>query len=251
MTTKEFAAVVRNGTLNGKTVLVDGAIERVDMMSGYPCGLPPDVCLIGQLVGTDAPIYVYAQRIPITGPHGTYDDASGTWQYWSTPESSVSGRLAFLIDTGANPHLVGQVRMNGDNSVWAEPDAATVDVDSVDIGEVLLVDGWLTGIDRPLFCPAPRHPRLEGLPSNDWCNNGAWLTNEAAQLNPSSFSIPTDAIRVQSGAFDEYAPQPGLRDDHEVVPQHAIYAISRRLFGGGRSETPPFWSWAVVGRLGS
>jgi hypothetical protein len=128
-------------------------------------------------------------------------------------------------------------------------DVAALDVESIGQEEAVLVDGWLNGIDSSPFC-SPVFSRVEGLPSHDWCNRGAWLMAEQTPLNPSHFSIPPGSIPLQSRAFDEFAPQPGLRDGRTVVPQRAIYAITRRLFGDGRGyPEPPNWGWAVVGRV--
>jgi hypothetical protein len=255
LTTDEFSAALAQGYLDGTTVRVTGAVEPVDWKSGPVCTLPPATCVLGQLVSdAEPPIIVSAYRFQVReeDDHATYSGESVTWAWWAGPDAPVDGTLVLSVTQDYRKVIfLGVAREGGSGNVWSVAAAAAINVESLGQEEVVLIDGWLTGIDYPLFCPLSAHPRLDGLPSNDWCSNGAWLMSDAMQLNPSNFSIPPDSIRVQSGAFDEFAPEPGLRDGREVVPQHGIFAIAKRLFGGGRGEEPPFWAWAIVGRIGN
>jgi hypothetical protein len=87
-----------------------------------------------------------------------------------------------------------------------------------------------------------------GLPDRNECGVDSWIADEPAVLTAQS-EQPLSAIEVQPPAFATYAPDATARSGDSLLPQRAVYAVARRLYGQFCVKASPCWDWSVVGRL--
>ncbi len=95
-------------------------------------------------------------------------------------------------------------------------------------GSLYLVDAWIVDV-APLRCRAPLLGATPPEPNRDVsCAQPGWLTPTAEQPSRSgpgyrSVVAPLDGIRVQNGAYEAFAPDPGLGVDRP--PRHGIFLV--------------------------
>ena len=112
------------------------------------------------------------------------------------------------------------------------------------------VEAWLVG-EGAVPCASFVHTPPADTPF-DTCG-GSWLTassQQPVQRNGAGFShvVPRGAIRVQPGAYDEFAPSPAPEPDGVgFVPREGTYLVRMVTWTppGGKAEM----GWQVVARL--
>ncbi len=154
------------------------------------------------------------------------------------------------VDETGQVQFDGRAVLNGNGLTWSAAQVKTqVDLKSRDLGDIVLVNAWLTGVDFPAPC-LTFPPTFPGLPDRNECGRRSWIADEAAVMNPSFEEVPVSAIEIQPAAFDAFAPDPAARAENNFLkPQRAVYALARRLYGQFCASESPCWDWSVVGRL--
>ena len=244
MTTQVFASALRSGSLDNQTVLVTGGIVPFDTAIGGALCEPPGLCPLGQIENVQPRLAVSAEQVAAAAIDNA-GDLGTSWTHFSVP---VRGTLLLFVDQTGGVEYLGRAAPNGDQLAWSAGAVKTqLDVNSQDLSDVVLVNGWLTGVDFPAPCqsfPA----QFPGLPDRNECGRDSWIADEPAVLTAQS-EQPPSAIEVQPDAFADYAPDPTARTGASLLPQRAIYAVARRLYGQFCAPTSPCWDWFVVGRL--
>ncbi len=221
----EVALAQDRPDLVGHSVFVDGRI-----VPGTASGCTePGRCSLGGLEGTSEPVvatpYAVSQLVP-------GDDAQ------------VRGVLALVVRQDGLQYLgVGAVSL---------PLAELADplvTNGLPL-QVHPVTAWLVG-EGPVPCASFASAPPADTPF-DTCG-GSWLMASAQQpvrRNGAGFSIvvPPGAIRVQPGAYDEFAPSPASEPDGVgVVPREATYLV--RMVSNPPGGRPAQIGWQIVARL--
>lgn len=255
---QEFAARFEAGDLVGSTALVEGKIvvdDRPALM--IPClPLGHRACPMGRLAGIEPPVSVTTRHIATPEGEGlTHGDGSEAWSWWHLPAPPVEGILALSVQADVPVvEYMGRVKPASDGLTWSANEASELDLKTLAVDEIVLVDGWLTGVGGLISGGAPEPGTfIRGLPQR-YSGSPAWVLDERVLLDPSGYQEPENGIRVQSGAYYEFAPNPALVDaaSPTLDPRRATYALTGRLEGGGcPGDEPPCWQWNVIGRLTS
>jgi hypothetical protein len=253
----EFARALRAGELTGLTVVVKGAIvpgPSVPRPACFPRLVGGQSCYLGELQGVDPALQVMANWSASTESEATatFRESGIEWPFWSLPQAPITGHLVLSVPWGAAVEYVGRARSAGPGSElnWSVREARAIEPQSLDLDEILLVDGWLTGFGGTLSCLAPPSDLVRGLP-NRWCANSGWLMDRADR---SVFSDADQAsgIELQHNAYYEFAPGPWpqVPSGGDPEPREGTYAIGPRLEGLCADGNAPCWYWQVVGRDG-
>ena len=211
----ELVALVRqaqlDGTGVGRTVVADVSFEARGDCSGAadsPAGATavPAACFTS-LQGSDPPIRLLGATTSSLCPTGWFC----TMQPW--PAVPVDGPFALRIRGDGALDWVGWVATGpGGHSEWTFQDLRTrlagATGDQLDDYRLYVVSGWVSG--------AAFDPRCPPIPSEDvrfGCGQVAWLTEADVQPNalPTdgwSLTTPAGSIRLQNGAYLEFAPDP-------------------------------------------
>jgi hypothetical protein len=248
LSTQSFASAVQAGQLSGQTVLVDAAIVAYDgpVIFGGLC----TTCLMGQLEGISPRLLVFGPDLAVADAVESSLERSSGWPWWRRLTPPIRGTLVFSVDDQSVEYL-GRVVPGGDSLSWSAGQVKTqLDVNARDLDEVVLVNGYLTGLDAAGSCPAPATSPIPGLPLHYGCVMASWLADKPVVIDTDLQVVPPSAIQVQADAFATYAPDPSARLGLSLAPQRALYAVSRRLYGNGCIDpSQPCWDWSVVGRL--
>lgn len=249
LSAQEFAVEVLTGRLRSATVLVDGTIGQVQEQTyggDLSCRTPWPTCLMGRLERTDPSVDVYAS------PTNTVEDdpvrtnnSAREWPWVYRPSAPVSGALLLSVDRDGVIEFLGRVDAVSGTDSLTVADAAQIDVESLALDDVVLVEGWLwspegPGVDISIDCVMPSVGPLPGLP-NRYCQPTSSLIDEYRQSGPADDRSTTASLHVQRNAAQVY----GVRTDRDP----RIFAIAPRLYGYCFPGPPPCWQWDVVGRL--
>ncbi|MEX2546560.1 MAG: hypothetical protein WD830_02075 [Chloroflexota bacterium] len=252
LTAAEFAAQVSAGVLNGKTVLVDGAIRRYDapgILYGFNCWqeymFPKDAppggdCVLGRLDVPGETIWVNAPYVETLNSLRPIRAEPGDWS-WQAPQPPIEGRLVLSVSTAGFIEYLGTVLPSSADAISVEA-ANQIDIDSLSPEDVILVEGWLWSVEgsgREIFidCRAPSSSPIPGLPNN-YCQPRDSLVSErpsAEGLSRGGAHLP-----VQRGAARTF----GVHTDDRAH----VFAVAPRLYGVC-FEVAPCWQWEVVGRV--
>jgi hypothetical protein len=170
------------------------------------------------------------------------------WPWWGGPDIPVEGILVLSVDHAAQVELIGRVRDSPRDVGWTVPEAKAIDINSVRPDEVVLVDGWLTGLGGSLLCLARPEGIVDGLP-NRWCaNTGVLMQMPDDDLYDSTG--PT-GIELQGNAYWDFAadPWPELAQTGNGLPRWGTYALAPRLEGWCADRDAPCWQWDIVARV--
>ena len=245
----EFAAGLPEGRFHGRSVLVDGAIAALEA-DPESC-LAADRCLMGRLLGTGGNLEVHSRWMPVmeTDPGATEREVEGVeWRWWARALGPVEqSRLLLHVADDGTVEYVG--REYEEHFSWGLPTLASPDYtpEMTAFDEVIIWPAWLTGIHLAGSCapPAPG-TYISGLPQR-YCGGPSWLADSPFALNPDGFFPPAGGVQMQGNAYNEFAPRTAERI---APPVPGLWAISRRLEGGGcPDQTPPCWQWNVVARI--
>ena len=246
LSAQEFATAVRQSHLRSATVLVDGAIIGNQQYGFGACITQNQTCLMGRLDRIDPSVDINSSPINTTEDDPARRTSSArVWPWSYRPSAPVSGTLVLSVDGEGSVEFIGQVEGGWSKIPLPVPEAAKRDAASLPLGDVILVEGWLDGQEwsgprGTMDCRAsPLGGEMAGLPSRQ-CANWDLLTSAPAAANAEVVDLK-EAIVVQKGAPAMFGA-PGQ-------PSHGIFAVSRRLYGGGCISDPPCWQWEVVGRL--
>jgi hypothetical protein len=244
LSTPDFAARLGAGELDGQTVLVQGRIGP-DLRRGPFC--PPDhLCHMGPLEGTEPAIDVSGRGTPTVEGEDASNASGMAWEWWYRPPAP-EGILTLSVDQSSQVEYLGRVRSSGSPLTWTAQGVAGFDPASMGLDEVVLIDAWLTGVESYLFCSP--HWGIASLPSRHFCDQPTWLTDDPVALDPSHVRAPQDSVQVQQNAYRDFAPNLSESPGVAAVPQRAVYAVARRLFGDGCDDAaPPCWGWSIVAR---
>lgn len=240
-----FAARLATGELNGKTVLVDGRVERHDT-DGIPYGSicwqepvqppPHGDCELGRLSGVDQLIWVNAPYVETLDSLRPINAQPGDWS-WRAAQPPVEGRLVLSISTAGVIEYLGTVLSSNPDAISVNS-ANQVSIDTLSPTDVALVKGWLWSPEPvAISCAAPRSSPVPGLP-NDYCQPHDSLLD--APAGPGSVDPPDPRLKVQQNAARRY----GLDDG-----QPHVFVLAPRLYGGDCAGQPPCLQWEVVARL--
>lgn len=243
--TEEFADRLATGQLDGKTVVVDGAIEGT-FRRGPLCGpaIGDQLCHLGVMTHVNPPIEVNARWTETN--EGEATTVTGMrWETWHFPSASQVGFLLLSVDGSGQVEFLGLARDFGPTLAWSvlDADAQHLDVNTVGIDEVILVRGWLVETEPPGMtiisdCFAPRPSVVPGLPYS-YCQNRDTLSSE-----PPDDSLPSRGgprISVQRNAAQVFGAR--MQDGN------SLFAIAPRLYGGCSADEPTCWQWDVVARV--
>lgn len=252
LTAQEFATGVRDGSLVGQTVLVDGRIED-QFRRGLVCFIP-DPCFMGTLADSDPPLDISARATPTldTPDARKVGQPDIGWDWWHSPQAPIDGLLVLSVDRSDLVVFLGRARLGEQRPAmfdsgmfWSASAAAAVDSEALDLDEVILVDAWLTQASGQYLCPRPPSGGVvDGLPSL-WCGNAAWLADQPVSADDSEFD-DSAALQVQNYGYDSVL---GHTIQAPMPPLHATYAVARRLFTGCGPDEPTCWHWSIVGRI--
>ena len=244
METSEFAIRLAAGELNGQTVLVNGRIG-LDLRFGRYCA-PTDLCYLGPLEGAE--VDVFAHGTPSTEGGDASQVAGAAWPWWQPFVAPIEGTLVLSVSESGAVEYMGRARPSATSITWHAADAALLDVNTLALDEVVVIDGWLTGNLLIPPCAAPAEGTYIGSLPGRWCGGPDWVLDQPASFTPGS-QLPEGGIAVQDGAYEAFAPNP-TQGAMVGEPRAADYLLSRRLEGGGcPNDAPPCWQWEVVGRL--
>src|SRR5262249_27718643 len=139
---------------------------------------------------------------------------------------------------GDSVTYLGRVLMNDDEPSWsAGQTKAQLDVNSGDLGNVVLVDAWLSALDLNASC-AEAPVAVFGLLERGNCGvTSSFLTDQPGdpEIHQDENYAPS-AFEVQDGAYEDYASQVG--SGASKAPVRAVYVISKRLFNYGCDRAP-------------
>ena len=214
-----------------RVVIAQASIDRAALIN-YSLAIcrPQDLCPVGLLSGiTPAGTFVLAGPEVMAGLSHT------------PPPEPITGILALGIHGRSDIELLGVVDPERSGSlVWPATALGVQPGLAGTIDHVIVVDGWL-GASR-VSCPTST-PGVPGDSPFQGCGND-WLVS--AQIS-SGGPAPSDAIRVQPGAFSDFAPLPG-RDQPLAYSLHALYLL--RLVADPRAScAADCRGWRMVGRL--
>lgn len=245
MTTDAFASALQRGSLDGQTVLVNGGIVPFDTAIGGALCEPPGLCPLGQIENVQPRVAVSAEQVAAAATDNA-GDLGTSWTYFAVP---VRGTLLLSVDQTGGVEYLGRTAPNGDQLIWSAGAVKTqLDAKSQDLGDVVLVNGWLTGVDIPAPCQSTPST-FPGLPDRNECGLDSWIADDPAVLTTQS-EHPVSGIEVQPPAFATYAPDATARSGDSLLPQRAVYAVAKRLYGQFCTDpSQPCWDWYAVGRL--
>ena len=231
---QEFATAVRAGHLRAATVLVDGSITPVNTYGGNLACITAEErsCLMGRLEFTDPSVDVNSSPINTTEQDPAHTTQSNRgWPWVVRPSAPVMGTLVLSVDAQGEVEFVG-IEASLNESPLSPQDAVRVDAASLERNDVILVDGSLVAaFGLPPSCPAPNN-YVPGLPIRG--------------CDPSSIG----ELRVQDGAYFDWAPDPSPRDRSTPEPRPGVYVVGPRLEGGScPGDATPCWQLEIVGRL--
>jgi hypothetical protein len=223
------------------------------------------------------------------GPPAAIDLASGTYDNWA-PDPAPFGRdnvgvvprfgtfLMWLVSDGCGPNtdcllppprwrIVGRFDPVADPAVNPSPSPSMAEHPTASgiwtVAQLVderppattddVVGAWLEAVYQPgVRCAAPP-PHPSGWPRHD-CGRADWLTD--APFHPSPpFAEPDIGIRVQSGAYDAFAPDPTWVD-LLAEPRAGRYvvrvAVHSSCDAAVAAQVPvclggPVWTWEIVG----
>jgi hypothetical protein len=217
----------------GRAMVVDGQVQP-GRASG--CGASA-LCPIGTLVGA-------SERV-VASPY------TASMLYPDT-DFPTNGVMAVLV-RGDGLEYLGYLGYNESNG-FTLPVASLADPMRTNHRPliVFVVTGWLVDSGTlALPCASPIGPLPPDTPFVP-CGS-SWLTADAVQpvavtANGLSVVPPPGGIRVQPGAYAEYAPNPATEPDgFGHVPRHGAYLV--RLVADPRPGSNPPTGWQVVARL--
>ena len=232
----------RAGGLAPRDVLADVAIEpgrRTPPLDRecVPLGQCP---VIGTLAGFDATsgtVTVRAQDQSLPPP---------------TDAADLQAPVALRLSSGPIEFL-GHVTVGASRRAYDVPEALALTKTAAS-GEVIAATGWLVGVEGfscgPVPQPGPIVPApfscqlsdfLTERPSKPVSRTGLSGMGSGFQMHP-----PSDAIDVQIGAYQQYAPQPSF-DGVNDVPRLGTYLL--RMVAIDQSNCRNCRGWLAVGRL--
>jgi len=232
--TDELPAAIAAARVDGldHVVIAHASIDRASLLNS-PRALcrPQDLCPVGLLSGVDVPgTFVLAGPEVSAGLSGR------------PPPDPITGILALEIHGRTSIELMGVVDSEPSGGLlWPATARDVYTGTGRQLGHVIAVDGWL-GASR-ISCPSST-PGVPGDSPFQECA-GDWLvSSEMSSGGPA----PSNAIRVQPGAFSEFAPLPG-RDAPTAVTLRGTYLL--RLVADPRTSCgADCGGWRMVGRLG-
>ena len=246
MAAQEFAVEVLTGRLRSSTVLVDGTIASRAYRDGPICLRQPDqLCLMGRLEDTDPSVDVHSRWHAAEEQDTSVIGGELPWPWWHLPSGPITGTLVLSVDSEGSIEFVGRVDPTSDRDHPLNvAEAFQIDVDSVAIDDVVLVEGWLNETEPPgstisIDCiMPPADDQIPGLPSR-YCQPTDTLTSAwGGRWNGGGQAA---ALQVQVAAAEQF----GRRS----LSSRGLFAISPRLYGGCFPGPSPCWEWDIVGRL--
>src|SRR5205823_4800902 len=136
--------------------------------------------------------------------------------------------MAARIGRG-NVSFVGWVRVGPADGAWTPGSVADVLSDPTSLqGRMLVVLGWLTGFGGPIPCPRPVPPSGADLDTPFTCGDAAWITLQryvATTIDSEGVSIkaPPDGLRVQNGAYEQFAEGATVSPAGVAEPRQGLY----------------------------
>ena len=230
-------AAQRAGGLAPQWVVTSVGIDasRLPEPATRECSPQGSCAVIGILDGFDDPHGTVTLRVEEDGvPLAT------------TPDALVPPVALRLAGT-APIEFLGHVDLAAGRGVLDVPGliAAT---DTADAGHVMAVDAWLVGVDAfscgpamdpalpPPFACDPLRALLTAEPVKPLVRNG----------NQTSMTVPGGAVRVQVGAYDQFAANPAS-DGTNDEPRRAVYLVRMVVHEAPNCEGCR--GWLMVGRL--
>lgn len=252
LTPQQFAAALRGDELGGQTVIVDGAIVAgppVPRPGCMPGVIDGHTCYLGELEGIEPAITISAPWYAVPEPEATttFNEPRIEWPYWSFPGPPVRGLLVLHVRGGVVDY-VGRALTATEALTRSVGEVRAMDPGSLAPDDLLLVDGWLTGIDTDLDCPAPPNGVTPGLP-NRWCASSGWLMDDVNR-SPYLEEDRAAGIELQDQAYYSLALAPSSLSG-DVVPQapRGVYALGRSLEGWCETRDAPCWYWRAAARV--
>lgn len=216
-------------SLVGRAVIVDGRVVQLNPRS---CGLRL-TCDFGSLEGTTEGVKVSAYTASLLLPDTDYP---------------LNGAMALEVRPDGLEYLGYMGSLDGRDFNAAVTDLTNMS--QMPRGPMtVIVSGWLVA-GPPVPCPQqnpapPADTPFEPCP-------GAWLTGDMVQpwtVTPTSISMtpPAMGVRVQYGAYGQFAPDPAAQPDGTVAPRFGTYLV--RLVTDTTIGPDGPRGWQVVGRL--
>jgi len=243
-----FADLVAAGALDGQTVLVEGTIDTDSTDGGSkPCHFEGKACPLGPLQKTQPALTVLDNPInTVASDPARSAGGERLWPWIYRAPTPVSGTLVLAVDSEGAVTFLGRAAESNGRQVLSVTEANALDVNEIDLGDVVLVHGWLwtgegPGVTINIDCIQPSSTPIPGLP-NQYCQPTSYLIDQYRQSGMRG-SVGDDVARlaVQRSAAQAY----GVRTDENA----RMFAIAPRLYGQCY-ETSPCWQWEVVARLG-
>jgi hypothetical protein len=212
-----------------ETVLAQATIDRAALaaMRLAPCPASGK-CPIGALAAIEpGPLIVVAAP-----------DVAG-----ALPASmdSVTGVLALHLSGPTTVELVGVVEP-GPSGIfaWAPTASATAPASGLDAAHVILVDGWLGAADT--------RTNLDCLPRAPFqtCDAFQWISAAPVTGHPGG-ALPLNAIEVEPGSYQQFAPLPSSQGSDAVEPRPGAYLL--RVVTVPECSSASCRGWRVVGRV--
>lgn len=178
-----------------------------------------------------------------------------------TTAADLAGPVALRLSGIAPIEFLGHVDLASGDGVLGVPELLSA-TDTAAAGRVVVVNGWLVGVDAFPSCGPATVPAL--VPPFECPPNRSLLTAEpvkpvVAELIPSggqapapvlgnsfSLSFPPGAVQVQWGGYADFAPDPAS-DGTNNEPRQGLYLV--RLTAVDTASCPVCRGWLMVGRL--
>lgn len=245
LSAQEFAVGVLTGRLRSSTVLVDGTIGA-NFRRGPLCP-PPGPCDMGRLERTDPSVDVSTRWLhTVESQEAASFGREGTWRWWHLPSGPITGTLVLAVDAEGIIEFIGLVDPATEARPLTVADATEVDIEALNLGDVVLVEGWLwtsgvPGEDVNILCMSPQFTPPPGLPDDSCPRTGRDAVVDYRNNVASSLTAPEPRLQVQRGAAAEF--------QGTVGDEPHTFALAPRLYGGACEGAPPCWKWDVVARL--
>lgn len=217
---------------SGRQLVITGTIVPNTM--AMICVAP---CTGWVLEGSDPTLYV--QPVGDIGP--------GPWNQKGAP---LTGTFAATMADGFVLDYQGPVSTTPDGGAW-QPSQWLVP--SAAGAAYRLVHGWIVAGSMAVSCPQPNESPYDG-PQYTCAGLDILSDSEFRPSISDPFAIPDDGIRVQNGAYDQFAPAPSSMGA-ESQPEQATFLIRATYIPPCSPTADCFiplanYHWQIVARIG-